>query len=73
MQARASLTECIAAFGVDYMLCQQLHISLDIGWLDLVAGREPRSTGVLGELAPERPDLDDKKAVDVRADAQNDR
>ena len=65
--------ESIAPFGLGDVLRQQRDVFFDVGRLDLVAGREPRGTGILGELPAEWSDLDDKDLVDIRANAQKDR
>lgn len=65
--------ERVSPFGLRDMPRQQRDVLFDVGWLGLVAGREPRGTRVLGELPAEWSDLDDKDLVDIRANAQKDR
>ena len=65
--------ERFTSFGIRDVPRQQRDIFFDVGWLDLVSGREPRGAGILGELPTEWSDLDDKEPVDIRANAQQDR
>ncbi len=73
MQARASLLNASRLSVSAMCRASSATYSSDVGGLDLVSGREPRSARIFGELPAERPDLDDKEAVDFRADAQKDR